>query len=111
MSLNYAFDVYANKLKPHMDFEEAQLFPLLSGLHESIDQLIYVLIDDHAEIDTHFKRMDGDSGISLGIEWMLDQQGRIIETHIRLEERELFQLVQEHASDELMKRIAGLHIE
>ncbi|MCO4807547.1 hemerythrin domain-containing protein [Salibacteraceae bacterium] len=106
---NYALDVYTNRLQPHMELEESRLFPLLSGLHASIDQLIYILIDDHAEIDIHFKRMQGDSSISLGTEWMMDQLGRIIEQHIRLEEREFFELIQAHASPELMDKIMGIH--
>lgn len=107
--LTHALEVYEQQLAPHIRFEEEELFPLVSGLHPDIDQLIYVLIDDHAEIDLHFSRMQGDTALSLGAEWMLDQLGTLIEQHVRLEEREFFELIQKHADEELLERIAQTH--
>ena len=40
-----------------LDFEEEELFPLISGVSEEIDQLIYMLQDDHTEIENLFQKI------------------------------------------------------
>ena len=55
--IKYAVSVYSSILKPHIDFEEEELFPLISGVSEEIDQLIYMLQDDHTEIENLFQKI------------------------------------------------------
>ena len=99
--IKYAMQVYNNTLKPHMTFEEEQLYPIVQGVHAEIDQLIYMLQDDHTEIDNLFQKIQGEANQA----WLMDELGKLMEQHVRQEERELFELLQTHASEDLLKEI------
>jgi len=98
----YADRLFHDLIKPHFEFEENELFPAIAGIHTEIDQLIYILIDDHAEITRLFELMQGDTKIALGSDLALDELGRIIENHVRLEEREFFELIQKHVPETII---------
>ena len=98
----YAQKLFADCIHPHFEFEEKELFPAVAGIHHEIDQLIYVLIDDHAEINRLFQLMEGDTKIALGSELALNDLGVSIESHVRLEEREFFELIQRHVDKTLL---------
>ena len=100
--IKYAVSVYSSILKPHIDFEEEELFPLISGVSEEIDQLIYMLQDDHTEIENLFQKIQGEANQA----WLMDELGKLIEQHVRQEERELFELIQKHADEPLLHKIA-----
>tara|TARA_B110000046_G_scaffold31577_2_gene33646 strand:+ start:730 stop:1167 length:438 start_codon:yes stop_codon:yes gene_type:complete len=91
----YAAKLYEDCIKPHFEFEETKLFPAVSGINPEIDQFIYILMDDHAEISRLFELMEGDTKIALGSEQSLNDLGVAIEQHVRLEEREFFELIQQ----------------
>ncbi len=99
--IKYAMEVYGNTLKPHMTFEEEQLYPIVLGVHAEVDQQIYMLQDDHTEIDNLFQKIQGEANQA----WLMDELGKLIEQHVRQEERELFELLQKHASEDLLKEI------
>lgn len=98
----YADRLFQDCIKPHFHLEESKLFPAVAGINSEIDQLIYVLIDDHAEIERLFEMMQGDAKIALGSEQALDDLGSAIEKHVRLEEREFFELIQKHISPTIL---------
>jgi iron-sulfur cluster repair protein YtfE (RIC family) len=98
----YSQKLFHELILPHFQFEEQELFPAVSGIHHEIDQLIYILIDDHAEIARQIELMEGDTKIALGSEQSLNDLGVSIEGHIRLEEREFFELVQRHVDETLL---------
>lgn len=97
----YARQMFEETLKPHMLLEEEQLFPAISGLHPDIDQLIYILLDDHAEIETLFQKMMGEANPT----WLMDQLAELLRLHVRMEERELFELIQLHADEALLSSL------
>ena len=100
--IKYAVSVYINILKPHIDFEEEELFPLIAGVSEEIDQLIYMLQDDHTEIENLFQKIKGEVNQA----WLMNELGKLIEQHVRQEERELFELIQKYADEPLLHKIA-----
>ena len=101
----YALKTFEELIKPHTESEEKLLFPLLSGVHPDIDQLIHILIDDHTDLEYQFQKLLGDTSMAIGAEWTLNELGKALDRHIRLEEREFFELIQQHASDALLDRI------
>ncbi len=99
--LSHAMKVYAEIIQPHVRFEEEQLFPIILGISDEIDQLIYILQDDHTEIDSLFVKLQGEANQA----WLMDELGKLMEQHVRLEERELFELLQTQASKSLLEEI------
>jgi len=64
--------------------------------------LIYMLQDDHTEIENLFQKIQGEANQA----WLMDELGKLIEQHVRQEERELFELIQKHADEPLLHKIA-----
>lgn len=88
---DYATSFYNRQLKAHMDLEEEKLFPQIVNRTKSIDQLVKELILEHRAIDECMQKLPGSDDLSSH----LDQLGHLLEKHVRKEERQLFQQVQE----------------
>lgn len=88
---DYATSFYNRQLKAHMDLEEEQLFPQITHRTGSIDELVRELIREHREIDERMQKLPDSADLSSD----LDQLGLLLEKHVRKEERQLFQQVQE----------------
>lgn len=97
----YAVDLFDRVIKQHMRLEEQVLFPMCAGLHPEIDQLIYILIDDHCEIENLFQKMQSEVNTAI----IMDELAHLLADHMRTEERELFELIQLHAPAELLASI------
>ncbi|HET9137629.1 MAG TPA: hemerythrin domain-containing protein [Candidatus Kapabacteria bacterium] len=81
------------ELYPHFSLEEEYLFPAAAGKSEKIDTLISGLLSDHSGFRSAlaaFNRPADSSSIAA----QLKQFGEDLERHIRLEERELFPLIE-----------------
>lgn len=98
--INYAIDKFNSDLTIHFEDEEKILFPILKGKDREVDILIDELIEEHKKLREKI--------ISLkdipDPEDTMDEIGYLLETHIRKEERNLFQkaqqiLVEEELSD------------
>ena len=89
---------WEHHLQPHFEFEEAHMFPIL----EKDNKLIKKALKDHGRIKRLFMTHD-----------KLEQNLSLIEeelvSHIRFEERILFQEIQAVATDEQMKMIEEAH--
>jgi len=87
---------YHTNLKQHFHAEENILFPFLAGKNNLIDELIDDLIKDHNKLAENIAMLDDHEDS----EKLLDETGRLLELHIRKEERVLFQKIQEVFSEE-----------
>jgi iron-sulfur cluster repair protein YtfE (RIC family) len=91
---------FEENLITHFKKEEEVLFPLLRAKSTDIENLVNELASQHKEIHSLFEKLK----ISVKFENELDAIGKLLEVHIRKEERELFQMTQEILSaDELIK--------
>jgi iron-sulfur cluster repair protein YtfE (RIC family) len=89
---SYAGFIWETNLKQHFEIEEKYLFPILGKDHELIKRAIY----EHLKLESLFNSESETLNILQHIEEEL-------ETHIRFEERVLFNLIQERATEEQLK--------
>ncbi len=96
----YADWMFETHLLPHFELEETLVFPILS----SDNSLIKQAIAEHIEL----KKLFSDT---TNPENSLKQIERILDNHIRFEERILFNEIENVASNEQLKTIQMMHSE
>ena len=96
----YALDFYKNKLISHFIAEE-KILPLVKGLNLEIDVLISEILEEHDRFRSSFNAIN----IQNNMADHLDKLGKDLELHIRKEERQLFPLIQENCSEQVLNTI------
>lgn len=86
----FAKTEYAQRLQAHFEREEAWLIPLCEAEGGPLAEMAERILSEHETIRTGITALNEQSGPET-----LDQLGRLIESHIRFEEREWFQAIQE----------------
>jgi hemerythrin-like domain-containing protein len=86
---------YQQYVLQHFDMEEKFIFPVLGDQHE----LILQALDEHKQIKTYFEAENKN-------ETSYNALADLLEKHIRFEERVLFNLVQEQATEQQLQLIA-----
>lgn len=97
----YIVDFYYNHLVPHFEDEEEKLFPLIKSIDVEIDSMLNEIIQEHNLIKNHIKAVEENTHT---IE-SLDKLGNLLDSHIRKEERILFELIQDKCSSQLLDKI------
>ena len=83
---------FEQTLRSHFEIEEAQLFPaVVVHLAEEAD-LVAQLIEEHETMRTQIRDLERDPTTDLDVR--LPSLGRLLEAHIRREERVLFERMQ-----------------
>ncbi|HET55403.1 MAG TPA: hemerythrin domain-containing protein [Ignavibacteria bacterium] len=96
--ISYTIKAWKEELNYHFKNEEEILFPAVENRDEKIDELIDELLVEHEEIEYKISQLKTSSEK----EEILNDLGYILEQHIRKEERELFDRIQEvFGEDEL----------
>lgn len=101
----YALKFYHDELIHHFKEEEEILFPFISGKYEEIDKMIPSLLSEHQKIH----RMFNEINLNNVDAEHLAEIGELLRTHIRKEERHLFEYIQQHYSDEELENILSKH--
>jgi iron-sulfur cluster repair protein YtfE (RIC family) len=96
----YAQEFYKNKLITHFISEE-KIFPLVKGVNAEIDVLITEILEEHDHFHISFNSINTQNNLAD----KLDQLGKELELHIRKEERQLFPLIQENCSEQVLNNI------
>ncbi len=86
---------YETELKGHFLAEEDILFPFALGRKPEIDQLIKELILEHRELEARINSLESANDLVNA----LNETGFLLESHIRKEERQLFQLIQDNFTE------------
>ena len=89
----YAVDLFLADIRPHFEKEE-RLFDAVFH-HEQLQPLIDELRNEHLEISSMFERIMGPVDLE-----DLDRLGTLLERHIRKEDRQLFQLMENICTEE-----------
>lgn len=86
---------FQSQLVPHFEFEEKYVFPLLENEHEIVQQAL----SEHKRLRMLFKEENPTAETFQKIE-------RELNAHIRFEERELFNEIQQHTNNETLMLIS-----
>lgn len=100
--IEYAQSFYEQRLKPHFKLEEEKLLSFVKGRNDQLDQLIDEILKEREELKQLFNALENGSQA----ETALHNLGVALEKHIRKEERELFQMIQETLGDEELDRLS-----
>ena len=97
-----AVNSYNTELVPHFNHEEVLLFPLALGKDEELDKMINDIIEEHDKIRNTIETLsEGD------LEENLDAFGKLLENHVRTEERKLFPKIEEVVGEEGLNVLDG----
>lgn len=103
--ISYARQQFEREIKTHFEKEELML-DKVKDCNEAISRLADEIRNEHKELAALFLSLDSEMN---RVERM-DELGRVLEDHIRKEERVLFPLLQQHCSADLLQEIhAALH--
>lgn len=92
----YTISFYDTELVKHFEDEEKILFPSAVKSDDEIDSLVKEVISEHRKIES----LINDLKKNYDVVGLLDELGRLLEDHIRKEERKLFPKVEETLSEE-----------
>lgn len=96
----YADWFFKEQIEPHFVNEEKYMYPILGNDHK----LVKKALSEHRRLTRLFNQSEDLERALHNIEEELDR-------HIRFEERELFMLIQEKATEEELKKIDEFHDE
>jgi len=82
---------YDTELKAHFEAEEKILFPFVKGKAIELDKIINELIEEHRLLEAGIVGLASSTDLVTS----LDNVGKLLESHIRKEERQLFEGIQE----------------
>ena len=96
----YALKFYQEDLIKHFE-EEEKILPFVKGINTGLDLLIGAILDEHRQLHISFRAIKYNTDLP----GHLDTLGKALELHVRKEERQLFPLIQESCSEDLMAEI------
>jgi iron-sulfur cluster repair protein YtfE (RIC family) len=99
---DYTIRFYNSELKKHFAEEEEILFPAVKNKNAEVDKLILEIISEHRKMESLVSEL----GKTKHLDNVLDELGKLLESHIRKEERELFLEIEKVLSDEELKIIS-----
>lgn len=97
----YTIKFFEENLIPHFKKEEELLFPLSRKKNSNTENLVNELIKQHKEIYLLIDNLKISSQANIN----LNELGILLEAHIRKEERELFQMIQEILSENELAKL------
>lgn len=99
---SYALGFFHDKLLPHFQAEEQCIADVVRGKDPQLDKKLMEMIQEHVQLTDLFQSIpDSDS-----LETVLHDTGKLLEKHIRSEERELFPLIEQLFDDEFLVKIS-----
>lgn len=99
----YAIRYYRNELKHHFEDEE-KIIPPLKGINRDLDFLLQEMCDEHKELGQIFGSIHKETDLA----GYLDSTGKKLENHIRKEERQIFPMIQESCSEDILDAVAKI---
>ena len=90
--VNRVVAFFAHTLRSHFEIEEAHLFPAVVTHLPGEAALVAQLLDEHDAIQTRIRNLDRNPTTDLDVR--LPSLGRLLEAHVRREERVLFETMQ-----------------
>lgn len=97
-----AINAFNTELIPHFNHEEVLLFPIALGKDKELDKMIQDIIEEHDKIKISVESMHNGN-----VEDNLDAFAKLLENHIRTEERILFPKIEEVVGEEELNVLNG----
>ena len=97
----YTLQFYKSELAQHFKNEEEILFPSVDKKNEIVDKMITEIISEHRKMESLVSELEKTNHL----EDMLDKFGKLLEKHIRTEERELFVEIERVLTDIELRKI------
>lgn len=97
----YALQFYQDQLLPHFDREEKELFPLAAVQNAELEELVRILLEERRELAHYFEQLaqpDAPQAI-------FHKMGRLLEKHVRKEERQFFEQIQAAFTDKIWEQL------
>jgi hypothetical protein len=102
--VEYTLKAVNNEISPHFVREEEVIVPFAKGYNDELDHLLNLMLKEHKQLMDMFNRLLSETDINAQA-MLLDKTGRLLENHIRMEERELFMKIQEFVPEENLIQI------
>jgi len=99
---DYTLTFYKAELAKHFENEEKILFPFVGGKSEVVDGMMSEVVSEHRQMEALVSEL----GKTNKLEDVLDELGKLLEKHIRKEERELFVEIEKVLSDDALQIIS-----
>jgi hemerythrin-like domain-containing protein len=99
--------VFGEQLAAHFDAEDRVLLPAIAGKDPALDGLAVEIEVEHVELQALAEKLADTSLDDESIEGVLDRFGRLLESHVRKEERAYYQRIQEVLDAETLDRLGG----
>lgn len=99
--MNYAKETYHKELEHHFRDEEQFVFPYLDGKDTELDSLISIIMNEHIILKEKILSLTENPNLVD----QLDEIGKILDEHVRKEERILFEKAQKILNEEELKLI------
>lgn len=98
--VDFALSFYHHKLVPHFTHEETQLYPAVQDQDPQIAQLVQELLAERRQLKALFAELAQERPVAT-----LNEIGLLLEKHVRKEERQLFQKIQDVVDEEALRRL------
>ena len=95
---------FDEELAAHFALEEEVLFPVIVCHTTDASALVTTLISQHRQMEKLAGRLRSETDV----EQVLLEMGRLLEMHIRLEERELFPQFEQHVPETVAREVGQL---
>ena len=99
--VDYSLSFYQRKLIPHFRLEEKGLFSIVSQKDSGLKRLVNELLAEREALESLFDQLAQSREVST-----LDEIGVLLEAHVRKEERQLFQQIQDVCGEEFLSRLS-----
>jgi len=99
--VKYTVNFYKSELVKHFTFEEEILYPAVKNKNNEIDELFEEIISEHKKIKRFVIQLETNENKTD----ILNKLGILLETHIRKEERLLFEKIQNFLSDDELRQL------
>lgn len=98
----YTLEKFRDHLVPHFEAEELILIPFILGSDKEVDEISQKVINQHKQISDLVEEIRNQNDV----EDNLNRLGNLISEHVRLEERSLFQKIQNVFSENQLEKLA-----
>ncbi|MCJ8165596.1 hemerythrin domain-containing protein [Pontibacter sp. E15-1] len=104
--LAYTLQFYTDHLQAHFEIEETTVFAAARAHSEALAEQTDVLLAEHRQLEALIQALPQADAATLPDK--LDEVGQLLEQHIRREEREFFELLQQSLPDEKLQLLQQL---